>query len=234
MSSRILRPAQIRTAEPLHWRNAGSTAHPARPGQLPVNGSPQRPDNAAPSGPSWEEYRAIETRMRDLEAQLPIREQAGRLSGQRDAEVAANARWHAALERATRSVSDVASFRGRLRREAEQDVIRLSMAMARRILRRELSTDPEALLGLVKTAMERLDLRETQRVRVRPEDAQIVTAFLEKAGCPARLEVVPDPTLERGGLLFETDRGQLDASADTQLQEIERGFADLLDRRRDS
>jgi len=234
MSSRILRPAQLPSAEPLHWRNAGSKAPSPRPAQPQQGNSQAKPDNAVSSGPSWEEYRAIEVRMRDLEAQLPIREQSGRQMGQREAEAAANAKWQAALERATRSVADAASFRGRLRREAEQDVIRLSVAMARRILRRELSTDPEALLGLVKTAMERLDLRETHRVRVRPEDSSTVSAYLEKTGCPTRLEVVADTTLERGGLIFETDRGQLDASADTQLQEIERGFADLLERRRDT
>ncbi len=176
----------------------------------------------------------METRMRELEAQIPIREQAARQAGQREAEAAANSKWQAALERATRSVADAASFRGRLRREAEQDVVRLSLAMARRILRRELSSDPEALVALVKTAMERLDSREMHKVRVRPEDAPAVSALLEKTGSPARLEVVADASLERGGLIFETDRGQVDASADTQLQEIERGFADLLDRRRES
>lgn len=233
MSSRILRPAQLHTAEPLHWRNPGSQAPVPR--RDPSNPSPlNQPDLAASSGPTWEEYRVMEARVRELEGQLPLREQAGRQAGQREAEATAAAKWQAALERATRSVADAASFRGRLRREAEQDVIRLSIAMSRRILRRELTTDPEALLGLVKTALQRLDLRETHRVRVRPEDAPEVGAFLQKTGCPARLEVLSDPTLERGGLIFETDRGQLDASADTQLLEIERGFADLLDRRKDT
>jgi flagellar assembly protein FliH len=222
------------SAEPLHWRHAGSSPPVPQANQSQRTDGRQNEHPAASHGPSWEEYRELQARVRELELQLPAREQQARQAGQREAETAANAKWQAALDKAAGSIADAASFRGRLRREAEQDVIRLSVAMARRILRRELSTDPEAMLGLVKTALGRLELRDVHRVRVRPEDAAAVTAYIQKIGGPARLEVIPDTALERGGLLFETERGQLDASADTQLQEIERGFTDLLERRRDS
>jgi flagellar assembly protein FliH len=233
MSSRILRPSQLESAEPLLWRHAGS-APPISRATSPKDAGQEKGNLPVSHGPSWEEYRELQARVRDLESQLPAREQQGRQCGQREAEAAASAKWQAALEKAAGSVVDAASFRGRLRREAEQDVIRLSVAMARRIVRRELAIDPEAMLGLVKTAVERLELRDVHRVRVRPEDAAAVTAYIQKIGGPARLEVIPDTALERGALLFETERGQLDASAETQLQEIERGFTDLLERRRDA
>ena len=47
----------------------------------------------------------------------------------------------------------------------------------------------------------------------------------------AAIELVPDGTQQRGGAVFETSRGLLDASIETQLQEIERGLADQLQRR---
>jgi flagellar assembly protein FliH len=43
--------------------------------------------------------------------------------------------------------------------------------------------------------------------------------------------VTPDPGLERGAAVLETARGELDASIETQLAEIERGFADLVEGR---
>jgi flagellar assembly protein FliH len=49
-------------------------------------------------------------------------------------------------------------------------------------------------------------------------------------GLPERIEVIADKKLERGALLIETERGELDASVETQLEEIERGFADLIRR----
>jgi flagellar biosynthesis/type III secretory pathway protein FliH len=40
--------------------------------------------------------------------------------------------------------------------------------------------------------------------------------------------VVADSGLERGGVVFETPRGNLDASLETQLLEIQRGLSDRL------
>jgi flagellar assembly protein FliH len=45
------------------------------------------------------------------------------------------------------------------------------------------------------------------------------------------LELVSDAKLPRGSAIFETSRGDLDASIDTQLLEIERGFTDIIRRR---
>ncbi len=45
---------------------------------------------------------------------------------------------------------------------------------------------------------------------------------------PQRIEVIADASLAPGGVMLESSRGLLDASVDTQLSEIERGFADLV------
>ena len=43
------------------------------------------------------------------------------------------------------------------------------------------------------------------------------------------IQIVVDPGLQLGDVIFETAQGDLDASIDTQLREIERGFADRLE-----
>lgn len=234
MSSRILPPGQLAAAVPMTWPPAGSPPRAPENDTLPTSGEPPRdpepPAKPAPTGPSWEEYRTLEARLRDLEQQAPAREQKARQAGFKEGEEAAAAKWRDAIENASRSVAEMAGMRSRMRRECEEDAVKLSLAMARRILRRELTVDGEALLGLVKAAVERVDLRETHRVRVRPEDAALVSAYFERIGSPHRIEVGADPGLERGAVVFETQRGQLDASMDTQLEEIERGFADMLRR----
>jgi flagellar biosynthesis/type III secretory pathway protein FliH len=58
-----------------------------------------------------------------------------------------------------------------------------------------------------------------------------VDAVLKAIGSPQRIEVVPDRTLEIGGVIFETARGSYDASVTTQLAEIEKGFAEIVQRR---
>jgi flagellar assembly protein FliH len=125
---------------------------------------------------------------------------------------------------------ELAQQKGRVRREAEQDLVKLSLAIARRILYREITLDPEALLGLVKAALDRVDARELHRIRLHAEDYKNLKPYLDTLRLPANVEVAADNRLERGAAVFETGRGNLDASVETQLREIERGFADIVRR----
>jgi flagellar assembly protein FliH len=134
------------------------------------------------------------------------------------------------IERLSRAIDELANLRSRLRAEAEADVIKLALAIGRRVLRRELAIDPEALHGLVLAALEKLQAQEICRVRVHPSHAAAVTGYLAKALTSAKVDVVPDASRELGAIVFETSRGNLDASVESQLQEIERGLADRLRR----
>jgi flagellar assembly protein FliH len=130
------------------------------------------------------------------------------------------------LERLGRTVDELALLRPRLREQAERDLVRLAVAVARRVLRRELTVDPQAIAGLVKAALEQLASEERVRVRVHPEHESAVRACLADAGRSNGIEIAGDPALERGSAIFETTRGDLDASAEAQLAEIERGLTD--------
>lgn len=130
--------------------------------------------------------------------------------------------------RTARSIAESAGMRSRLRCEVEREAVALAVTMARRILRREVHVDPEALRGLCKAAFEKLNFREATVVRVHPRQRDRVDGWVREIGCPARLEVQGDGSLEEGAFVVETTRGMLDGSVDTQLDEIERGFADLL------
>jgi len=147
---------------------------------------------------------------------------------------ALRAEWQAECDERVQA-SQSAGFRegeaaGRTRAAAEiQPVMeRLALAIARRVLRRELAVDPDAMHGLVLGALEKLQTQEISRVRVHPSHAAQVTAYLRKAVSSMNVEVVPDSAREPGTVIFETPRGDLDASVDSQLQEIERGLVDRL------
>ena len=134
------------------------------------------------------------------------------------------------MDRLCGTVEELAGLRTRLRREAEADMVKLAMAIAQRVLRRELSVDPDALHGLLVSALEKLNGQETYRVRVHPSQAAQVGAGLRKTATGSAIEVVGDATRALGTVIFETARGNLDASVESQLQEIERGLADRLRR----
>ena len=160
--------------------------------------------------------------------QSPYRQ--GFEEGQAAARREIGAQFDAAYERLARTIEELSALRARFRHEAEEEVVALSLAVARRILHRELTVAPDAILGLVKAALEKIEMREVQRVRVHPADVALVQQHLEKMGLPRRVEVSGDPGLARGSAIFDSSRGALDSSVETQLEEIERGFADLVRR----
>lgn len=153
--------------------------------------------------------------------------------GVADGETRARAEAESALnvvqERVAQTARELSMLRSRLRREAESDVVQLALAIARRILHRELSIDPAAMQALVQVALGRLDRQEVHRVWVHPSQAAAVKQKL-MGECP-QVEVVPDANRELGSLLFETNRGKLDASVNAQFEEIERGLTDRVNQR---
>ncbi len=174
----------------------------------------------------------LQARVRELENLVEVRAKEAYARGIREAEQQAIARIEPAIQRFAAGAHELAATRPRARREAEEDVVMLAVAIARKLLHREIAVDPESLLGLVKAALQRIDARELHRIRVNPEDAQALEKALNGPASQRRIEISVDQSLERGAAIFETTRGNLDASIDTQLKEIERGFLDLVKARR--
>lgn len=232
MSSRIAGRAENLQLEPLNWKRLG----PA-PADLP-----SKPDSAK-TAPDQARGTVADPRIGELEKALAaVKEQAeqrvraaqqeafdkGLRQGVQQGEQKAVEQVEPLMKRLLRTVEDLAGTRDAFRREAEEDLVRLSLGVARRILNRELSIDPDALLGVVRVALGKFDARELHRVRVATADEATIRAGIESLRLARRIEIIGDPGLERGALLFETVKGTLDASIETQLEEIERGFLDLL------
>jgi flagellar assembly protein FliH len=156
--------------------------------------------------------------------------QKGVQQGDATARQQLGAQQEAAMQRLGRTIEEISGMRQRCRYAAEEDVVKLALAIARRILHRELTVDPSAILGLVKAALAGLDVRELHRIRIHPGQAGPLRTQLEAMGLPQRCEVVGDAALERGAAILETTHGSVDASVETQLEEIERGFSDLIRR----
>lgn len=211
MSSRIIRVPSGAAVQAYQWER--------------LSQGPPRHATAPLSAPPSEDAARLQ---REFEARLHAeREQAAR-QGEAQGRQAALQQLESELLRLARSVEELAGYKQRLRAQAEGEVLQLSLAIARRILGREIHTDPEAILGLVKAALERVSLREVTEVRVAPTHEAPLSAHLARIGAPAAIRVVPDPALEPGALLLQTTAGVADASIQTQLEEITRGFADAL------
>ena len=152
----------------------------------------------------------------------------GRREGEMAARQALEPQVNAEISKLRDLTRSVLTAGSKLRAHAEEDLVRLAVAIARRILHREVTVDVDAITGLIKAAFQRLDQREIHQVRTDPESLRTLQEVVRQLGAPAAVKLIADPSLRRGSVIIETTRGTLDASIDSQLQEIQRGFIDVV------
>jgi flagellar assembly protein FliH len=111
----------------------------------------------------------------------------------------------------------------------EGEVVELALAVARKILHREVQIDPNAIAGIVRVTLEKLDTGTKVVLRVHPKEA---TDWRHYFAC--QLEDVPtpdvheDPAISPGECRIETSLGSTEVGLESQLKEIETGLLDLL------
>ena len=115
----------------------------------------------------------------------------------------------------------------RLGAEARSDALEVGFMVARRILETDLTANVEHLVGLVRSAIRRLGESRHIKLRLCPEDAQLIEEALKKDGAQslssvaaAQIEVIADPSLQRGDCLVGGDLGTVDGRINTRLEEL--------------
>jgi flagellar assembly protein FliH len=234
MPSRVISGAKTVRVEPLNLLLAyGTPVNAQQSDETPAN---KPSDYHSTHSPELEgavqRIEILERRVQELEAELIKRFEAGRRTGFAEGETsgaaAARREWEPALERVARTIADLSTYPARFRKHSEPEIVKLSMAVARKILRRELQVDPHALAGVVKALLDTLNSSEVLAVRLAPLDLEWMQASLEKLGLPQAVQLIADKTLARGAVLVETKRGTVDAGIETQLTEITNGFVDRI------
>jgi flagellar assembly protein FliH len=230
MPSKILvdnRPGQSR---PFAWRSVSHTGETVDRRRTALESGPA----GLPTASRAEGVHPLERRISEIEAAFVEREHAAREAGFREGEAVGKAQAEvevrSAIGQLSQSIAEMDQYRTRLFRQSEADAVRLSIAIARRVLRREITLDPSAIEGLVRAALEKLQSQERCRVRMHPNYIPVLRSEIDRLGMGAKVEAIADPAQEPGAAVFEMARGNLDASMDTQLREIERGLVDRLQR----
>lgn len=111
----------------------------------------------------------------------------------------------------------------------EAEVVQLALAIAARVLRRESMLDPLLLRGSVRVALEKVQEGSTATLKVPMEQAEEWQKTL--AGERTEVAVVGDARLRASECVLETSVGRIDLGVKAQMEEIEKGFFDLLEKR---
>jgi flagellar assembly protein FliH len=151
----------------------------------------------------------------------------GRQSAQEEQGAALRQMETQRIQQAAHLVEQFVQERDRFLQSAENEVVRLALAIAARILRREAQTDPLFLTGAVRVALGQLAETTQVRLRVPATEAELWRETVEHIpNLKLKPSIVPDEHLLTGDCVVETELGSADLGVRSQLGEIERGFFD--------
>ncbi|NUO73688.1 MAG: flagellar assembly protein FliH [Frateuria sp.] len=97
----------------------------------------------------------------------------------------------------------------------EQELAQLALAIARRMIVRELGAHPELIVQAVRQAVAALPAATRElAVRLHPDDLALLR---ELDAAEPHWQLVADPALARGDCVLENERSRLDARVETRL-----------------
>ncbi len=144
----------------------------------------------------------------------------GFAQGERSGQEAADQRGEAMLRRLTETLQELTQLRSQMIHQTERQMVELAVAVARRVVHREVSLDPDLLVAMARVALERLGDAARITVRLNPDDYQSTGAARVAQLTASNVTVVADGRIPRGGCRVESEMGILDAGIDAQIQEI--------------
>ena len=138
--------------------------------------------------------------------------------------LAAGAQEGTALVRGlTKAADGVTRLRSDMLRQTERQMVQLALAVAQRIVQRELAADPAQLLEMARGVITRLDESVRVTVRLNPHDYE-VTGAAAITGFGPNVTVAADPKVEAGGCRVESDLGTLEVGSEAQILEFGRAL----------
>jgi flagellar assembly protein FliH len=181
-----------------------------------------------------EEVAALDGRLRSQAEEISAAMEVARS----EARVEARVEWERELE------ERVAEERGAVQKVCEQflgeraryfagveaEVVKLALAIAARVLHREAKLDPMLLTGVVRVALEKVAEDSTTILRV-PADEIEAWKEVFVGGQESSVQVLGDERLSAGECALDTNVGRVELGVSAQLEEIERGFFDLMQQR---
>lgn len=221
----------------------GATSKKFTPSLLPGGGSPSKsfqgdsPVLSPSQGifPFGRSLRDLEDRiLKSVKDQaLQIEKEAyekGFAQGEKDGLELGLKRFEAVLQSFQKILGEVQSYQKEYNRKHEDEMVRFLLTLARRVLRQEFPHAEETVAETLREAIQQVEERNKFQIRLHPKDYEFLKAHPERLPFPLNEEnpegakLVADPSLRRGGCLIETPFGDIDATLESQLDQITAGI----------
>jgi flagellar assembly protein FliH len=225
MSSRARRIVGATEVESFDWSGQQPSAVRVQP--LFAETGPRAVPSAPPpqAQPSVEQSLVLDAAQKDRLAALEREAFAkGYQQGERAGAEAGAKRAEAMLRRLAETLEELGEVRRTMVRHTERQMVQLALAIAKRVVRREVAIDQDLTLTLARVALDRLGDSMSVTIRLHPDDYQATVGRHDDHFGGSHVTVVADAAVSRGGCRVDSDFGYVDASVDAQFQELARAL----------
>lgn len=122
--------------------------------------------------------------------------------------------------------------RNQMYREAETELMEMTLDIARKVIGEELNQNPEVIISLIKQALAKCAFKEKLVIRVSEYDYDYVNTNKDKIIMLTEgindLEVCSDKALPKGSCIVETSSGEINSGIHVQFNEIQKAFEYLI------
>jgi flagellar assembly protein FliH len=127
-------------------------------------------------------------------------------------------------DRLAQSLDELDGLRAEITADAERELVRLALEIARKVVHREVTIDHEIVMTLARLGLSRAHTRVNATIHLHYDDLEYVNSNRRRLNATQALELVQDRSVSRGGCLIHTEMGDVDARIEQQFEEIERAF----------
>lgn len=122
-------------------------------------------------------------------------------------------------------IQGVTQFKEAGLKKAEEDILSIALAIARRILRREVEGNPEVIVKNIQLAIKKIGQTKKVLIRLHPDDLEMISQDAEDIAGSTKQEIAlrfePDTGLTPGDCIVEGEERMVDARLDHQVDLIE-------------
>jgi len=154
--------------------------------------------------------------------------QKGFLEGKRVGFESGSKKADSVIDSLHETLGKLENIRKELVRDIEKEVAQLALSIARKIVCHEVKTSRETIACIAREALSQVDNPAKIKIRLNPADLQFIedtrshlSDFIQHVD---HIRFEADESIQSGGCLIETDRGDIDARIEKQFQAIEESF----------
>lgn len=135
------------------------------------------------------------------------------------------------IEMLKKAAKEIEIEKCRMIKEGEREMLKMIMAIVRKVIKRETEVDPDIIIRVTRDALGQAADARRILIKVNPLDwkrlKEIEQEILPRENNGNHIQIEEDKSIQRGGCIIKTEKETIDARIDQQIREIEKTLMEV-------